>query len=318
MYAIFVSMILNVVIALLPLTKASAVTLHPDTESWIRLSSPASQIKIAPKGAFIAYVGEENRGLHILEVRTKKIYTVTTQFVSSSFFWSPDGFRLVYREMGALDGERIDSIVKVYDCKLLSAVTINHFDHRTGFLTFDPRDYKFLLMHKTGIHSMHIAFPDIRLARWQIAQKEDFGKWVATQNGVLWVSMGGLAMRRIDDDGAPVDSFDISPDGKSIAWATTKGVVYTSREGQPPITVGFGKDPDWHPKRNLLLYAGFHMTGNLATGSDLRVVNEQGQGRWITQTQYSDERWPQWEADREGIIFTKEKTTDLYLLDFKP
>jgi Tol biopolymer transport system component len=297
---------------------ASAAIVHPDATSWMRLSSSASQLKIAPKGRFIAYVGEENRGLHVLDTQTRKIFSVTTQFVSSSFFWSPDGFRVVYREMGALDGERIDSIVKVFDCKLMSSVTLNRFDHRTGFLTFDPRDFKFLLMHKSGIHSMHIAFPDIRLARWQLAQKEDFGKWVAAQNGILWVTMGGLTMKRMTDDGSPVDSFDLSPDGKSIAWATTKGIVYTSNEGGNSVIVGFGKDPDWHAKQNLLLYAGFHMTGNIATGSDLRVVDQSGRGRWITQTQYSNERWPQWQTDRDAIIFTKEKTTDLYTLDFKP
>jgi hypothetical protein len=60
------------------------------------------------------------------------------------------------------------------------------------------------------------------------------------------------------------------------------------------------------------------MAGNKATGSDLRVVDHMGRGRWITQTQFSDERWPQWEVDRDGIIFTKDKSTDLYHLDFKP
>lgn len=296
---------------------APAVVIRPESTAWIRLPTTATQLKISPKGKFIAYVGDKQLGLSILDMATKRISVVTKQFVGSSFFWSPDGFRIVYREMGVNEDAKISSIIKVFDSKLNRSIVLNQFDYRTGLLTFDPRDFKFLLMHKTGLHAMHISFPDIRLARWQVAQKEDFGRWVAAQNGVLWLSNGGLSMEKMADDGSAIDSFDVSPDGKSVAWATEKGRVYTSREGAAPTLIGYGKDPDWHPKHNILLYSAFRMTGQTPTGSDLRVIDQDGRGRWVTQTQYSQERWPQWVRDGSGIIFTKDKTTDLYVMDFK-
>ncbi|MGQ4827607.1 hypothetical protein, partial [Enterococcus faecalis] len=90
----------------------------------------------------------------------------------------------------------------------------------TGYLSLDPRDLRLLLLGPKGIRTKHIYLPGERLARWQIAQRSDFGKWLATQQGILWVTQGGFAMRRLEDDGSGIDSFDIAPDGASLAWAT--------------------------------------------------------------------------------------------------
>jgi hypothetical protein len=73
-------------------------------------------------------------------------------------------------------------------------------------------------MSSNGIKTRRIYFPDERLARWQVAQRTEKGKWIVTQRGVLWVTQGGFAMRKLEDDGSPIESFDVSPDGSMIAW----------------------------------------------------------------------------------------------------
>jgi len=299
-------------------TDGNAITLNPKSTAWIRLDSSISQLKLAPKGKFVAFVSNERKGLRIVDLKTRKISDISHEQVGPSFFWTPDGTRIIYREIGKSPSTKIGSIVKIYDTKLKKSVITDHYPHRTGFLTFDPKDLRFSLMHENGIHSKRISFPNSRLARWQLAQRKNTGRWVATQNGILWVSEGGLAMRKVQDDGSPVESFDISPDGQSIAWATKKGIVYTSTAGSSPSVAGFGRDPDWHPKKHILVFAGARMVGNKAIGYDIKVIDQSGRSRWVTQTQHSLERWPQWEVDREGIIFTKDKTTDLYTLDFHP
>jgi len=174
------------------------------------------------------------------------------------------------------------------------------------------------LMSLDGIRTKRIYFPGERLARWQVAQRNEPGKFLATQKGIIWVTQGGYAMRRLKDDAAALDSFDISPDGNWIAWATTEGHIYASHNGKTPKLIGFGRDPRWHPEKPLLVYAGARMVGNHVINYDLRVADMKGGGRFLTSTQYSDERWPQWHPKGNQILYTIAKTTDVYLLDFKP
>jgi len=184
-------------------------------------------------------------------------------------------------------------------------------------LTFDPRDLRMYLMTESGLKTKRIYFPDERLARWQVSQRTDKGKWVVTQNGILWVTQGGYSIRKIEDDGKPIESFDISPDGTAIVWATAGNNIYINRGNSKAVFLDHGRDPKWHPTKLQILYAGARMVGRKAINFDLKISDINGSKRFLTATQSSDERWPQWNLENGVIVFTKERTTDLFTLNFK-
>lgn len=313
---------LRTLLALLSLailgTPSLAVEVKTVTTPYIRANDALHQMRLDPKGRFLAFNPVEGMGLSVVDIKSKQIWTVSNAQIGNSYFWSPDGYRLFYREqlLGA-DGN-VKSVLKTYDCYLNRSIVVDEMPYPTGILTFDPRDLRFHLMSAQGIRTKRIYFPDQRLAKWQVAQRDEQGKFLATQAGLLWVTQGGFAMRRLDDDGSKLESFDISPDGKTVAWATTTGRVYASTNGKKPRFVGFGRDPQWHPTKSMLLFAGARMVGNRAVSYDLRIATNEGGGRFLTSTQFSDERWPQWHPKGHQIVYTLAKTTDVFLLDFKP
>lgn len=288
------------------------------TTPWIRSDRRLNHLRADPKGRYLAFVDENGKKLSVIDIKTKNIFEVTKHYVGLAFFWSPDGFRLFFREQLLTVDKQIGSRLKVYDTALSRSVTLEEMPFRTSVLTFDPRDLRMHLLSARGIRTKRIYFPDERLARWQVQQRHDMGKFLATQQGILWVTQSGYAMRRLNDDGSALDSFDISPDGSSIVWATKAGKVWVSKEGKSSRLIGDGRDPQWHPTRPLLLFAGGRMVGDSIINFDLRVTDISGTGKFLTNTQYSDERWPQWHPKGNKIIYTVDRTTDVYLLDFKP
>lgn len=298
-------------------TGEAASEVSPKTTPWIRAEMPFFQLRVDPKGRYLAFVDREGKRLSMLDLESKNIFEVTRHFVGASFFWSPDGFRLFYREQLLTKQKHTGSRIQVYDAALHRSVVLDQLPNRTGILTFDPRDLRMQLLNGKSIRTKRIYFPDERLARWQVQQRKDNGKFLVTQNGVLWVTQGGYAMSRLEDDGSPLDSFTISPDGSTIAWATKNAKVWWSEEGKPPQLIGEGRDPHWHPTRPLLLYAGARMVGHTIVNLDLRVADPKGDARFLTQTQFSNERWPQWHPDGNQIIYTMDQSTDLYLLNFE-
>ncbi len=295
---------------------ALAALLKTLTSPFVRASDPLDHLKLDPKGRFGAFIGGKGLGLSIVDLRSKVVSKVTEGQVGASFFWSPDGFRLFFRELAlAKDGTTV-STIKAYDAYLSRTVKVDEVPGPTGILTFDPRDLRMQLMTTNGIRTKRIYFPDERLARWQVAQRNESGKWLATQKGLLWVTQGGYAIRKLEDDGTGLESFDISPDGNTVAWATKGGQIFVSKKGKKPSFIGYGRDPRWHPTKPRLLFAGARMVGNKAASYDLKVADLDGAARFLTATQYSDERWPQWHPDGNQILYTIAKTTDLFLLDF--
>jgi hypothetical protein len=297
----------------------SVTPIKPDTSPFMRADNPLSHMRLDPKGRFVAYTGDNDQTLSVLDLKTKAIYQVSQAHVGGSFFWAPDGFRLFYRELVKKQEKGpTTSVVKAYDCALAKSVEIDALPFETGLLTFDPRDLRFAMLSPKGIRIKRIYFPDERLAKWQVAQRKETGKWLATQGAILWMTQGGLALRQMDDDKSGVESFDLSPDGQSIAWATRSLRVYTSKAGEKPIFVGFGRDPAWHPEKHLLVFSGARMVGSTPVSFDIRISDGRGSGKFLTVTEFSDERWPQWYPDGNKILYTISKTTDMFLMDFVP
>lgn len=283
---------------------------------FVRGDDAMDHLRLDPKGHFAAFIRGGGRGLSVVDLKTKQIFDVTKAQVGASFFWSPDGYRLFYRELSLDEHSAVQSTVKAYDAYLNRSIKLDELPYSTGFLTFDPRDLRMHLMSPAGIRTKRIYFPDERLARWQVSLRNESGKWLATQKGMLWVTQGGYAMRRLQDDDTGVESFDISPDGNTVAWATNYGRIYVSKKGHDASFFAWGRDPRWHPTKSMLVFAGGRMVGETAANYDIKIADLNGATRFLTATQYSSERWPQWHPNGQQILYTVAKTTDLFLLDF--
>lgn len=288
-----------------------------DSEAILRTEGPLVDIRVNQDKTSMAFTDQRGQSLRILNLNTQEIVEVTPHRVGASFFWSPDNSRLFFREL-INEKKKITSTLKAYDTLLQKTVTLDKHDGSTGYLTLDPRDYSFYMMHEKGITSRRLDFPGERFARWQQRAKRaiDKGRFVATQKSILWLSDLGLTMVNLEDDGSGVESFDISPDGSTIAWATKKAQIYTSHLGELPKNIGPGRDPRWHEARALLLYSAGRMVGTSVYDYDIKITDLKGNGRYLTSTPDIKERWPQWW--REGhLIYTREGSTDLWRLPYR-
>ncbi|MFK7823069.1 MAG: TolB family protein [Oligoflexales bacterium] len=285
-----------------------------------RFKNPVSHLRISPKANFLAYIekkSKEKKSLKVLEIKNKQIFSVSNSQVGPSFFWAPHGYRLFFREqIKKHKSEQIESTIKAYDSKLRKSIEIANISQPTGYITLDPMDLKIRTMSSSKLHVHQIVYPGSRLAKWQLKTRSQKGHWCVTQNGVLWMLKSVNIMSKLEDDRSPVETFAISPDGKSIAWNTQKGILYISKEGKKPKVIGYGKHPQWHPSKRILVYAGARMVGKVVSRYDLRATNTKGQGRWITHSQHSDELWPIWHPQGKLILYTVNNTSDIYMMDF--
>ena len=294
---------------------ASAIT-PGKGEAWLRLTSHIEQSKIDRKGKFLAYVDKLGTSLRIANLVTKDIYLVSEEFVGSSFFWAPDNKRLIYsKTLGDAKTPRTDLFA--FDLGNKTNIKIDSFEGQAGTISFDPRDNKFFLMHQNSVISKKLDMPDSRLARWQARIHGTNGRIVATANAITYVSQQGTKLEKLQDDGTGIESFDISPDGSSVVWSTVSGRIYSSKQGKPSVFLDYGRDPKWHPIKNLILYSGSHMIGNKASGYDIKVMNLEGESTWLTNDSYLNQRWPVWVPGQGKVLYTKADTTDLYMLEFK-
>jgi hypothetical protein len=284
---------------------------------WFRLHGEAHNMKVDRKYRHIAFTDPEGHNLSYLDMKRKKIFRVTRQKTGPSFFFSPDGYRIFYSELVRSKKHPVLSIVKVYDIGSRKSIEIQRLESLSGFLTFDPRDLRFQLMHPGGILTKMIVFPDERLAKWQLAQRTEQGKWLATQKGILWLTHSGFTMRKLKDDESGIQAFDISPDGSSMVWATKKASIFYSQLGSKPGKIGDGYDPSWHPQKPLVIFAGIRRIGTKIISTDVRITDTNGEGRWITFSQSASERWPRWINQGGSLIYSLARTTDIYRIDLK-
>ena len=309
---LFLSMTLS--LSLLSVLVSTSVWAQAEPKAILRIEGPFVGMRLNPAHTLMAFTDQRGQSLRILDLKSQEIVEVTPHRVGGAYFWSPDGNRLFYRAL-IRDGNRITTEIKAYDTYLNQTAAIDTLPGSSGFLTMDPRDYTVYMMHEKGILTRRLDFPGERFSRWQKRQKVDAGRFVATQKSVLWLSDLGLTLTALPDDGTGVDSFDISPDGNSIAWATTSAKIYVSVRGETPKLLARGKDPRWHPFKTLLLYAGAHRIGDKPYDYDIRISDLNGNGHYLTSTASQSERWPQWWGDG-SVIFTAEGSTDLWQIPY--
>jgi len=317
MQSVFIMAVATFVLALPNLSVASE-QVSPASAPWLRMHDAAANLKLNRQGKWLAFTKPNGQRLQLLEIATNKIYLVSEHQVGPSLFWSPDGFRLFFRE-SAIDpkSKKIKSTVRAYDISRHQKVMVEEIEHASGHLTFDPRELRMFLLTESGVRSNRLYLPNERLARWQIAMHESKGNWVVSQTAVFWLTHNGLTMEALQDDKTGIESFDISSDGRTIAWATKDDRVYVSLEGEKAQFVGYGRDPKWHPEKTWLVYAGARRVGNRTVRYDLRLYDmARRSGRFLTAAQQSDERWPLWSEDGKRLYFTRSQSTDLFSMDF--
>ena len=205
------------------------------SERWLRLDSSLHHIKIDPQGKFIAFL-KNRESLSILNLKSKKIYAATRESgIDPSFFWSPYGKRLFFRQnRQKLKGQNYVSI-QAYDCHIRKTVHIGNHNNTSGYLTYNPRNQTFHMLDRQGkLETRKLVFGKNRLADWTRFGNNNQGFWIATPNGILWATHGGLEVVKVTNDYRHIEAFAISPDGSSIAWNDETGVIYTSEQGENP------------------------------------------------------------------------------------
>jgi Tol biopolymer transport system component len=288
-----------------------------DIKAWLKIDTGVSHLKFNVDGRYLAFIPDGQSGIRIINTKNGNIIEPSGSFIGPSFFWSPDGNRLFYREL--MPGEKkTTSRIRAWDVILNKNIEMESFDGPSGLLTFDARDHRMLLMHEKGIKSKRLVFPDNRLAFWQKSQRRELGKWVMAQKGVTFVTDGGFVIKKLEDDQTGIESFDISPDGSTAAWATKSGKIYTSTNGEDPKFLDWGRDPQWHPERNILVYAGGRMVGTKASDFDIKITSPETRGSFLTASQDRAERWPTWHPDGQNIIYTVDGETTIHVLSFNP
>lgn len=284
---------------------------------WLRAESGVSFMRRNRDMSMIAYIPNGESGIHVIDTKSGNVYAATREFTGGSFFWSPDNARLFFRELIHPEGNKISTTVKAWDSALKKTVTIDAFKGSSGMLSFDPRDQRLMLMHEKGIMTKRLVFPDERLAYWQTAHRTDKGKFVAADGGMTYITQQGFAMDKMTDDNTGIESFDIAPNGDSVVWATKGGKIYLSMQGESARFLDFGRDPQWNPKQDLIIYAGGRMVGNKVAQYDLKMSASMGPGSFLTSSQERSERWPMWSPDGKAIIYTITGTTDILSLNLE-
>lgn len=282
----------------------------------LRLSGGLFQSKINSKGNFLAFTEKNGRNLRILDLKSKDIYLVSKEKVDLSFFWAPNGFRLLFKETVFKNGE-LASTIKAYDIKRKASVVLDRIVGRTGTLSFDPRDFRFYLLHEKGILSKRLIYPDERLSKWQMAQRTDDGKWLIGANHITWLSNRGLTMSTVEGDQSGIQSFDISPDGSHIVWASKKGAIFISRKGEKAKVVSEGIDVKWHPAKPIFIFSKAQKNGTKVVGRDLAIGRLDGSIKVLTATPLAMENAAVWLPDGRRLLYSNLDTTDLFLMDFQ-
>lgn len=300
--------------------KETTATTNPRV--WLRLPEPVEFLKIDPfLGLRLAFVEIRTGLLKTLHIKTRQILTVHGPGIGKAFIWAPDGLRVIYRRQvknpsGAVKGELF-----AFDHNLKRSILLEKINTLSGYPTLDPRDNQVLLLRGPELIQKKLRLPSSRLARWHMRRAERHGRFVATPRGILHVSPTARGMRALKDDGSGLQSFAVSAHGKKVVWATQKNGIYWAEDSwnrNDPTShlVAYGLDPVWSHDHQHILFAGARTIGNHVAGYDVRLIDLEGQGQWLTQTFSSQERWPSFMGE-ERIIYTVENTTDLFGLNLK-
>ncbi len=286
----------------------------PVSTPYLRIEGHIFFPKINRLNKLLAYTNSQGNGLFIANLKTGDSYRISSYHVGHAFFWAPDGARLFYREVYSNKDGAISEL-KAYDTYLKNSVSLEKYEGLTSSISLDPRDYRFYILSKDGIKSHKLEYPTERMGTWKRSLKTKLGYWLVAGDRVFWVSNNGISMRPMSAEKS-VYSYKISPDGRSIVWATKHERIYLAKDGESPQLLARGTDPSWHPHGKLILFAKAKFIGKKIVSHDISIISLDGSLKDLTRTPGADERFPLWSPKSSSILYTHNMSTDIYEMRF--
>ena len=284
---------------------------------WYRLPEPVDYMRLDPfLGVRLSYVELRTGLLKTLHLKNRRITTIAGPGIGGAYTWARDGIRLIYRSQVRKPSGKIHAQLGAYDHKIHRTITLDSWAIISGYPTLDPRDNFISMMVGSQIIQKKMKLPSSRLARWHMRRAQRSGRFIAAPKGMVFVASSERGLRTLKDDGTGLQSYDISPRGGKVVWATKGGGIYWAEDlphRADPTTrlIAYGRDPVWSVQEDQVLFSGARVVGDRVAGYDIRLLGLDGQGRWLTQTFSSQERWPVFLAGGH-ILYTIEQTTDLF------
>lgn len=282
----------------------------------LRYYNEPENISLSPNGEYIAHVEQDPQGqksLVVTSLREKKETRVDRIDHGLHYFWAPHGFRLMYKKT-SWDQGKAHSYIYGYDVKLKKIIKVSEIPVLSGYISISPFDFVMRILNEDlNIINIKLNYPGSRLAKWQENKKLGNYQYLFTRNKVLRMSTYLSSLKELKSDSSPISSYSVSPDGTQVVWATEKNNIYMVNSDEKVKFVDRGRHPVWHPKSKSILYAGGRVLGYTVVRYDLKIMDRFGRKIWLTQTQSSDEKWPTWSKKANAIIYSIDRTTDLYL-----
>jgi hypothetical protein len=291
--------------------KANSV-IKSDGSQWLRLPNDLGYLKPNRQKTYLAYLDNSTQKLFILNLKSKDSY-IATHNGTKNFFWAPYGSRLFLKEIESKSGKNLSKL-SYFDVTTKSTKTILQTVENISEFTLDPLDQKIAYLENGKIKSVAINYTESKIASWQKLLKNSGGHWIIGANAIVWKSSKTNVDKVVFDLDA-ISSYDISPDGELLIFATQNDLIYTSEKGSAATFLDFGKDPSWNPHKKQILYSGARLIGKTIVGYDLKISSVKGEQKWLTDSP-TNERWPTWMSSSK-ILYTKAQTTDLFLLELK-
>ncbi|MBP9708157.1 MAG: hypothetical protein KBD78_10960 [Oligoflexales bacterium] len=287
---------------------------------WLRLNGEIEQLKLSPNGRYLAYISSYPDGLFILDSETREIFQISKYKLNNAFVWSPEGFRLFFREVfHSAKNNSVLSELKSFDVILKATVSIQKFPKQSSFLTLDPVHDVINTAHRNGIASHKLIYPSRRQQAWQKALAGHQKSWVVAANGILIVDPSDQKnpQKLKLPDSLPIDNFAISPRGDFLVWQSTNLNLFMSDLNGKIKILGKGRDPSWHSEKNIIIYSAPRYVGNKVRDYDLKMHSISGVSKFITQTAHQIERFPSWNHLTNSVVFSVENSTDIFSLKIR-
>ena len=280
----------------------------------ISFKESVEKLSISPLGRYLAFLDKKKR-LYITDLNKNKFYEIAKNITKNGFVWTPYGFRLIFRSLFVQDisqKEHFLSQINIHECTQKKTVLIKKIPYYISDLNLDPRDLRLRYLKNESLYSLKLNYPNTKLAAWQFSQRSVSGFWLASKKAIYWFEDGLLAL--VSEKGESIESYQLSSKGTKIVWSTLKGKIYISVKGKEAKFIDFGKDPSWLSTSSIL-YAGARRLGQVSISYDIKLAYLNGVKRWLTFTRSSNERWPVKHPKKDIAFFTRENTSDLFILE---
>jgi len=275
----------------------------------------------SPDGAALALTGPKHAGIHLMDVSTGQMSTLTDEAQAGyRFAWSPDGRQIAYKAL--VDEGLMTRAVKLADLENGQIRTISGVAHEVGVPVWFPDGrlgftYRgdFLITDRSG--AVLETVPGISS---NVAAVSSDGQWLLynDRDDRMW------ACHLTDGE-----RFQATPDGRRFfnpVWSPADPVAVVNELGGPfyllDITTGALTELDdgnhyaWSPDGERIIYDVTEDDGYHITAAEIYTIRPDGTGRTaLTATEARLEMYPSWSvtdrivfSDPDGSTYTAQLT----------